>query len=338
VLRPALQRRRSRGAAAHAPPLHPLRPSAAGVVAAAVATPWVLWAAMRAFGLERGHPFVALVSFSPYMAALAPLPVVLALLLRRRLVAAVAVVAALTLAASVLPRMAAGPQRAQADARGRTVVVMSVNLQYGRADAATVLQLVRDHDVDILSLQELTPAAVGRLDAAGVARLLPARSLRMDPGWSGLGLLARAPLRAVAPSHKSPEAQLQAVLRPGDGTALRVVAVHPLPPVSRDNTRHWRTALRSLPGPREGGAPRVLLGDFNATLDHHELRRLLGRGYVDAADAMGDGLRPTWPTTSRRPPLTIDHVLFGAPIEVRRVSVHDVPGTDHRAVIAELVL
>ena len=55
-------------------------------------------------------------------------------------------------------------------------------------------------------------------------------------------------------------------------------------------------------------------------------------------NAIGDGLQPTWPTTGGRPPLTIDHVLFAPPILVRRVSLHTIPGSDHRALIAELVV
>ncbi|HEV2060087.1 MAG TPA: endonuclease/exonuclease/phosphatase family protein, partial [Solirubrobacteraceae bacterium] len=167
---------------------------------------------------------------------------------------------------------------------------------------------------------------------------LPGRAVRPDVRSSGLGLMARAPLRGVPPRPDSPRTSLEALLSPDDGAALRLVAVHPLPPVSRVNTRRWRSALRHLPDPRAGGLPRVLLGDFNATLDHHEMRRLLDRGYLDAADATGDGLKPTWPTTGGRPPITIDHVLFPRPIKVARVTLHSVPGSDHRAVIAALVL
>jgi endonuclease/exonuclease/phosphatase family metal-dependent hydrolase len=315
-----------------------LAPSRAGVIATVVAAPWVLWAVLRTLGLDHGHPLVALMAFSPYAAGLAPVPVVVALLLRRRLVAAVAGVVALMLIMAVAPRTLAGPQNAQHDARGETLVVMTANLRFGRADTDAILRLVREHDVDVLSLQELTPDALRRLDAAGAARLLPGRSVRPEMRWSGLGLLARAPLRAVAPRRGSSKAQLEAALSTSGGTPLRVVAVHPLPPVSARNTRAWRSALRDLPAARADRAPRLLLGDFNATLDHRELRRLLDRGYVDAADATGDGLRPTWPTTGGRPPITIDHVLFGRPIKVRRTSVHTIPGSDHRALIAELVL
>ena len=85
----------------------------------------------------------------------------------------------------------------------------------------------------------------------------------------------------------------------------------------------------------------ILAGDFNATLDHREFRKLLDRGYLDAADAVGEGLTPTWPTSSRKRralPLTIDHVLVDRRVRVERVTVVRIPGSDHRAVIAVLRL
>jgi endonuclease/exonuclease/phosphatase family metal-dependent hydrolase len=84
---------------------------------------------------------------------------------------------------------------------------------------------------------------------------------------------------------------------------------------------------------------RILAGDFNASLDHAAMRRLLDRGYKDAAAQVGAGLIPTWPSNKRIPPIiTIDHVLVDHRVGVKAVSVHDVPGTDHRAVFAELTV
>ncbi len=86
---------------------------------------------------------------------------------------------------------------------------------------------------------------------------------------------------------------------------------------------------------------RILAGDFNATLDHPELRAVIERGYTDAADAAGAGLRPTWPAPPRNRralPLTIDHVLVDRRVRVERVTVVRIPHSDHRAVIAELRL
>ena len=90
------------------------------------------------------------------------------------------------------------------------------------------------------------------------------------------------------------------------------------------------------------GPIRILAGDFNATLDHAELRRLLGTGYVDAAARVGAGLTPTWPYFGRRstvtPKVTLDHVLADGRIGVRDFTVYPIPSTDHRAIVAELTL
>jgi endonuclease/exonuclease/phosphatase family metal-dependent hydrolase len=52
---------------------------------------------------------------------------------------------------------------------------------------------------------------------------------------------------------------------------------------------------------------------------------------------VGAGLRPTWPT-DLVPVVTLDHVLVDVRIGVRAVSVHAVPDTDHRALIAVLTI
>jgi endonuclease/exonuclease/phosphatase family metal-dependent hydrolase len=82
---------------------------------------------------------------------------------------------------------------------------------------------------------------------------------------------------------------------------------------------------------------RLLVGDFNATVDQPTMRDLLDDGYVDAAGAAGRGWVPTW-RTGLAPPLAIDHVLVDRTVAVGGVSVLDVPGSDHRAVVADLRL
>lgn len=314
------------------------RPSGAEIAAAALVAPFAAWAVVRALGLEGGYPLVPVMAFTPYVAALSVLPVLVALGLRAWRVAIVAAVAALVLAGAVLPRAFDGPQAAGADVRGREIVVMTSNLYVGHADARALMRLARVHHVDLLSVQELTPAAVAALDAAGVRNIFPERILAPGGHEMGSGLLARWPLRPIVTSQTAGSEEPEAELRVPGLFPLRVKAVHPLPPIGRASARVWREDLRALPGPNAGGRPRILLGDFNATLDHRELRRVLDLGYTDAADATGDGLHPTWPVGRHIAPITIDHVLVPSPVLVRRVSIHEVPGTDHRALIAVLVV
>jgi endonuclease/exonuclease/phosphatase (EEP) superfamily protein YafD len=104
-------------------------------------------------------------------------------------------------------------------------------------------------------------------------------------------------------------------------------------------TPSWEWGVRNQARGDAPGPPRILAGDFNATLDHAELRRLLDTGYTDAAAEVGAGLKGTWPHGRRfPPPVAIDHVLADSRAGVKAFSVHAITGTDHRAVLAELVL
>jgi endonuclease/exonuclease/phosphatase family metal-dependent hydrolase len=122
---------------------------------------------------------------------------------------------------------------------------------------------------------------------------------------------------------------------------VQVVCVHPKPPKPPwrpEATARWRSQLAGLPPP--GDCPQILAGDFNATLDHAQFRRLLRLGYVDAASQAGHGLDLTWgPEPHRRPALlAIDHVLADRRCAILATSAHQVTGSDHWAFYAELRL
>ena len=90
--------------------------------------------------------------------------------------------------------------------------------------------------------------------------------------------------------------------------------------------------------PPPGELPRVLAGDFNATLDHAVFRGILRLGYSDAGLQTGNALTPTWGAPGKRAMLTLDHVLVDRRSAVLDYSVHVLPGSDHRAVYAEIQL
>ena len=216
------------------------------------------------------------------------------------------------------------------------MTLMSANLHFGDADPETVVALAREHGVDVLSFQELTPDAVRGLRRAGLESILPEVVRPSAAGAEGGGLYARRTLKSTgnvgrAGGFRQPGARM---LGP---VAAELVSVHPVPPTSAEKVGSWRDALRSLPAGGSEGPLRFLLGDFNATLDHAELRRLLDTGYVDAADVTGAGLSPTWQAGSWVP-LTIDHLLVDERVHVASFEVRDLPGSDHRALIAEVVV
>jgi endonuclease/exonuclease/phosphatase (EEP) superfamily protein YafD len=296
------------------------------------------WAVVRLLGLERGYPLVPLAAFTPFVAVGAAAVVLIALVCRQRAAALLATVATLVLVAVVAPRALGGPS-APDGAAGPRLRIVTANMQFGRGSAAELVALVRRSGATVLSVQELTPDLAARLDAAGLAELMPSRVLEAQPGGSGMGLYSRVPLDPHAVIRRTRNPSPVGSPRLPGAPPLDVVAVHAVPPLRDGQIRDWRSDLRALPPATPDGRLRILAGDFNATLDHAELRRLLDSGYEDAAAEVGAGLHGTWPHGRRFPPsVTIDHVLADERCGVRSVSVHTIPGTDHRAVLAELEL
>jgi len=297
--------------------------------------PLVLWTPMRLLGIDQGFPLAPLMAFTPYAAAAALLVAGVAAALRNWAAAVVAGAATLCLALAVLPR-AVGDGTVSADGR-RTFVVLAANVHHGTADPAALVALVDRLHPDLITVEELTPSFARELDAAGLGQRLPDSVLETHRNTSGAGLYSSLPMRKLrGPTRfvfRMPRAELSL---PG-GAPLRVVGVHPYPP-QMNRTGEWEEALASLPS-ADHGAPWLLAGDFNATLDQSQLRDLLDSGYRDAGDVAGKGLEPTFPREGHLiPPVTIDHVLAEERFGIVDYGVEELPGSDHRAVWAELAL
>jgi endonuclease/exonuclease/phosphatase (EEP) superfamily protein YafD len=241
--------------------------------------------------------------------------------------------------AHIVAGPAAGPApRARRRPGGRW---LTANLLFGAADPVALVDLVRTHRVDVLTLQEFTPEAEVSPDRAGLAGLLPHRQVNPEPGTTGSALYSRFSLSDGGVRRNGGGfTQAYATVWPDGGPPVLVESAHPLAPSAQHPLPDWRADLAAQPPATPDGPLRILAGDFNATLDHAPLRDLLDTGYVDAADAVGAGLVGTWGPYDGDPipPVTIDHVLVDRRIAVTRVAVRSLPGSDHRPVLAELVL
>ncbi len=281
-------------------------------------------------------PVVQFMSFTPLVAAAAPWAVLALRLARRRKAALATALAAGVLAAVVQPRTLS---RSQPAARGPKLRVLTFNAYFGLADAKVVVERVRQLDADVLMLQELTEDAVTRLKLAGLDDLLPYTQLELRGGSHGSGIYSRFPLREGPYMPPTLMAQPTALAELPGGGSVELVCVHPCAPGLRrwGGAAQWRQELAVLPPP--GERPRVLAGDFNATLDHAAFRDVLSLGYADAGRQSGQALVPTWGVPGKnRAVLTLDHVLVDRRSAVLGYSVHVIPDSDHRAVFAEVQL
>ena len=214
------------------------------------------------------------------------------------------------------------------------LVVMTANLRLGEADGIEVVRTATEQHVDLLVLQEVTPAVLADMDRSGLPELLPHRVGAAGAMASGTMAFSRSPL---TDAERLPTALGSWSFAMGD---LRVQAVHPTYPVDATGWTHEQAVIvRAVTDER----PDLVLGDFNATADHRSLRTLADRGYRDVGELANDGWHPTWPGGGTYdvlglPLAQIDHVLVGDRLAAVGMRTHAVPGSDHRAVVATVAL
>ncbi|WP_162298502.1 endonuclease/exonuclease/phosphatase family protein [Mycobacteroides abscessus] len=294
----------------------------------AIASRWVRSSWSPLIGLTAGFPPTCL---------LAILGLVFFLVVRQWwgvLTAAVVIaLQALAIAPMYLPDSAA---------EGTTVTVLQANLRVGAGDAGAVVAAIREHDVGVVTINELTPEARAKLVAAGIDSALPYSYTIAEPMALGTGIWSRYPL---TPVHQDDQGfamrQIWAEAEiPGAGPIM-LVAAHTRPPEKDMSSPGWLTELDTMG--RQLHALRadvkvIVGGDFNATYDHFAFRQILTGGFADAVDQAGGGWLPTWREGHWYTRLIgIDHVLTrGA--TATSVSTEEIYGTDHRALIATVVV
>jgi endonuclease/exonuclease/phosphatase (EEP) superfamily protein YafD len=305
-------------------------------LAALVALPSAAVSGCRLIGGAAFTPIPQLAAFAPW-ATIGWLVILLLLLAGRWWwLAAVITVLLAVQVAWVVPSWGA---RAAAVARpgARPVRVLAINVHIGQADVAAIHRLVQEQHVDLLSVEEVQPTFFDEL-APAVAKQLPYVVQDSSPGtviWS------RWPIRALGFLPSDGPDMSRVLLQVPGAVPVTLTGVHTTSP-GRGRVPNWKRDLATLArASKQTSGPQVMLGDFNASRDQGPFRTLLGTGLVDGADSirMTPWAAVTWPANRRHLPAAVrlDHVLVTPDsVAVRAVQVRKVPGTDHRAVLADL--
>ncbi|WP_431235191.1 endonuclease/exonuclease/phosphatase family protein [Mycolicibacterium psychrotolerans] len=280
--------------------------------------------------LAVGSPYVWLAAFAGLLAAAS---------CRRFLLSMLAVaVAAAGLAVQVSWYYLGRPPDVVAH---QEIRVLSSNLRYGQADPHFLVTLANTN-ADVITVSELTPEEVQRLQRAGVDKGFPYSHLLPAPGAGGIGMWSRYPLTVLSePRHRRVSIPAARVEVPGVRFEPLLASVHVYSPIAGDaNTvAEWRGGMASAKVQLDsfartaGPAAVIIGGDYNSTPDMRQFRDLLTNGYRDAVEQSGSGFAPTFPSNRTFPPvITIDHVITrnAAAESVRTIEI---PGSDHRALL-----
>ncbi|MGW9412372.1 endonuclease/exonuclease/phosphatase family protein [Arthrobacter cupressi] len=318
------------------------------IVTLLLVVPVAVMSLLRALPVEWPTTAVQMLAFMPWVALPAAMAAGLSVFSRRRWLAVAASALLLAQVFWLFPLDFGRPAASTADSV--VLPVMSLNSEYGQADADEVVRLVRENRVQLLAVQEHSASFELELARAGVGQLLPHRISSPTDDAAGSAVYSAFPLEAVGlipdtPFHM-PTVRVTATSG-GLSASFELTNVHTLPPID-SRIAQWRHDLAAVG--RVGARPghRVLMGDFNASYDHREFRELLdgvsgtrpdGSKLVDAGIANNSRLLPTWPMEGMNlPGVVLDHIVTGADIGSSGYSVHRVPGSDHAAVIALLAV
>ncbi len=233
-------------------------------------------------------------------------------------------------------RRQAGPHVANAT----ELSVLAANVLVGRADTGALATLLERERPDLVSLPEAGPDYRDKLLPL-VAALGYRAWASTAPGTSdgeGVVLLAAARMGALT-VHSGREMRHRYLRATGGALGERsFYAVHPEAPMGPVRTAWWRSDLAHVARWYAESPGSIVAGDFNATADNAAFRAVLRR-CRSAADGTGRGLVGTFPATA---PwwcgIQIDHVLVPTAATTTRFAVFPIPGSDHRAVLAEIRL
>jgi endonuclease/exonuclease/phosphatase family metal-dependent hydrolase len=262
-------------------------------------------------------------------------------------------IVALTFSAAIpgsdFPALAlTGPGEPSPQSSATSIVVMTANLGDGLAGPAQLMSFIREHDVDLVALQEVTPDVAEALEA-DLGDLFPYQEAR-GLGIPGKALLSRYPITQVEWVEINPgRPDLHAIVDL-DGQPIELLVAHPPPP----------GLSGGLVRPREGSAeqfdhlveiadnadhPFLMLGDFNMISLHQRHFELESIGLQDVFGAVGRGAGFTYP--ERIPPLPdglihpvmrIDYIWASDDWQALSAAVGDDIGSDHLPVVAQVEL
>jgi endonuclease/exonuclease/phosphatase (EEP) superfamily protein YafD len=255
----------------------------------------------------------------------------LALVTARYTTALIAVAALLTNLLIVWPWV---QSPSPAAATGPTVKVLLFNVYYYNKRLDEAARIVRELNPDIVILQEVITRVRPGLDA--MADAFPYRVESWLERPADALILSRFPMEDLAaelpvPKHRRPLGAAKVTI--GERTLTLFAAHLSLPPwlhprhSQMDEIKEIAETVNGRTGPR------LLVGDFNAST----WGAVITHARTFAALDVLTGASGTWPTfLPRDMGIPIDHMLASQEVTFVSRTLITIPGSDHRAVLAEI--
>ena len=286
-----------------------------------------------------GYFFELAASWRPHIALGLPICAAMALAVRVRLLAGLLVALAVVLGADVVrTELASAPATARSDMRDDDTVVRVVfsNLFIRNDDTGKLFAWLKVGDPDVVVATEVSPRHVAQMAEAMVE--YPFRMLEPREHPFGMVVYSRYPLSGEAATELTggaPPARVPIMVSVDVETpagVLHVAGFHLFPPFTPQRLA-WRNEQLAIAGDvlAEVGAPKLVVGDFNATPWSANLR-----AFQSENDLLGINTRATWPVWLGFAGIPIDHAFVSRDLDILKIETGPDIGSDHRSLLIEV--
>ena len=294
-------------------------------------------AAMRLFAWDSVAVFAILNSVTAFVYLPAWIVMVVAVIGKRYVLAAAALVIVVLQVIFMLPELTAAQPIPAWATTAPSLKLFDANVYASNPSMAGYATEIEAYRPQLLTMEEATVPDVTQLQTSGALTSLPYRIQvkRYDP--RAFLVASKYPLvgtRIVSFDGVPLMIQTSVQLPSGRQTLWVVHTVAPQPA----GFTQWKAEVAFIGQQvrRRGPAGLLLVGDFNSTWGNKGFRQILATGMTDGAAARARPFEMTWSQTKPiiPPVVRIDHVLTGSGVAVTAIGTETGPGSDHRDVQA----
>lgn len=231
--------------------------------------------------------------------------------------------------------------------------VMTWNAHFLNKNSAAFFATVAAEQPDLIAIQELG-APLAEAISTQLRERFPYQELYPARSPAGMAILSRYPFVTTTPPDFSPVSGCNCHLVTIDlaGQVITLINTHPWPPKTGltgggtfefDTTNQDQIFDQLLRRIEQAASPLLVVGDLNTMPIQANYRRMT-QVLQDAYVTSGVGPASTFPVARnnqswlRQPLLRIDYIFYDQAWQGQKTWVGTIAGSDHRYVMADLVL